>query len=345
MKRKVEKKKYQIRKSRNGQKKKKKRQGYIGYLRRRDDGSSVYHRTKNREKIEVPVAFSLIDNPNETAEFFEKLFFDIQNASSYTLFDIRSENVKRVTVDALIYLMAIIQNNRKNRIKQLVFRCNFPQDENARKTYKECGIVDYSNSRLPSLNNKDIKKIITSKQNDPNKASEICDFVQEKFGCSKKKTQSLYTTIIELMSNVQLHAYISGNYDEKSVMYKRWYGYAEYRDNFIRVIFLDTGLGIPATVKKKFNERIKGLFGDNGQDADLISSALKGEWRTRTGDTYRGNGLPMVNDFLSSNCVDNYYIFSGKGGLLHSHEMNNKLENAYELRGTLIGFDLIKEGF
>ena len=61
--------------------------------------------------VDVPRNFSLIDNTEETMAFFMGFVELLQKGKYKTKFYINSHDVEYVTVDALIYLIAILQND------------------------------------------------------------------------------------------------------------------------------------------------------------------------------------------------------------------------------------------
>ena len=77
------------------------------------------------------------------------------------------------------------------------------------------------------------------------------------------------------MSNVYFHAYTN---DE--LMKPVWYMYAEYTNNCVRFIFVDTGMSIARTVRRNsiYEKVVKKLNIDN--DSKLIKSAFDGAFRT-----------------------------------------------------------------
>ena len=82
-------------------------------------GSSTqrfYSRDERPVVIQTPPRnFSLINNPEETMSFFADFAKEINRNQSKTHFIVDSRNVESVTVDSLIYLIAILQNEKQNR--------------------------------------------------------------------------------------------------------------------------------------------------------------------------------------------------------------------------------------
>ena len=97
-------------------------------------------------------------------------------------------------------------------------------------------------------------------------------------------------------------------YSDAEAMLRYWVA-----DEKIQFVFLDTGDGIPATITINFFEKVAKLFGGNVTDAKLISSALKGVYRSETGERHRGKGLPNIYDASKTDRISNLNIISGHG--------------------------------
>ena len=142
------------------------------------------------------------------------------------------------------------------------------------------------------------------------------------------------------MSNTNNHAY------DKSKKYKKWWLVAYYDkiNSKIKFTFLDNGFGIPRTIKKSYKERINKLLEEkipNGrsktQDNFLVSSALEGEFRTKTGFAHRGKGLPDIADKAKKNMIQGLTIISRKAYLNVSNNDSQELSNIFY--GTLLSWE------
>lgn len=291
-----------------------------------------------QSKKSAPAIFSLIENTEETMGYFTNITDDIINQKYKHTFFIDSSNVTFVSVDALIYLIAIMRNIRLNKKAHNSFSGNLPKAENALQLYKESGFMSFVHSRelpLPASNNK--MKIKSGLNNDPVIGKSICQFVMEKLNKTQIEILPLSKVLIELMSNVYHHAY-----NDNELMEKNWYLYAEHVDNSVRFIFVDTGAGIPKTVRKKWTEKIRGILGYPPSDGDLILSTLNGDFRTETGEDYRGNGLSGVQELVSQKPFCNFKVISGKG-YCHMNDINKtliKYDYNNRIYGTIYSFEI-----
>ena len=297
-----------------------------------------HSRKKHYTLLTLPEHFSLTNNTEATMSFIMDLYKKIDTAGRGIHIFIDSRNVKSVTVEALIYLIASIQNNHACSVKKIICTGNYPKDKEAKKIYLNSGFNDYVRSRIKSLPHSNEKMEIKSGfYTIPLIAQQCCSFTRQ----AQIQTKNLYTTIIELMSNTFHHAYNGIYWTEK----KLWYIYAEREDDRIRFIFVDTGDGIAKTVRKNFTEKIQQLFGNitglTINDAQLIQSAFNGDFRTATKQENRGNGLVTIKDCMSHPPFENFEVISGHGRYSIRGEAKNYKNKIY---GTLFVFEF-RQGF
>lgn len=287
--------------------------------------------TTKREPFYAPEVFSFIDNPNETTRFFQRITSFITKRSNFgkDLF-IDISQVKRLTIDALMYIIAVVTNLNRHFRSKYKFMGNFPQDSESRRLVRDSGFdkfVTYYGSE-PINRNSDNIQIVSGDKVDPQLAKRICDFVITKGNVTRITTQFLYNMMIELMANVFAHAY-SGSH---TILYSRWYCFAEYdeKNNCIYFTFMDIGDGIPSTVRKRGLE-VLGFKSDWA----FVLSALKGELRSKTKAPYRGKGLPQIYSYCKNNLIDKMRIISNSADVLIEKGNTESSDLSCSLKGTL----------
>lgn len=303
------------------------------YIEEKNVGSSLYTKITSKE-YEAPTTFSLIENTDETIGYFNEIHNDILRKIHGASFLIDSSKVEYVTVDALIYLIAIIENLKLIKTEGYKFKGNFPINEKAKKVFIESGFIEYVSSRARRLPNKSRMKILSGTKNLPTISKMFCDFIVNELNWDRKRVIFVQKILVELMSNAYYHAY---NENKNEEMFPKWYIYAEHIDNKIRIIFADTGKGITGTVRRKFTERVFGM-----NDEELLSSAFEPDnfIRTETKQKHRGNGLPGIKDVIKDSPITAFWVFSGKGAICI--DSNNNLTKSHfqnKIRGTIISFE------
>lgn len=286
----------------------------------------------------APQIFSFIKNTEETNKYFCDIIQQMEKRVYKQLFFIDSSEVKEVTIDALVYILALLYNIKLNPILKYSFKGNWPADKNAERVYSKSGFMNYVKTKRASMPNTDDNvQIQTGKYTNPDIASKICDFVNERFNTNCVFTIDLYKTLIELMSNTVHHAY-----NDNGAMIPHWYLYSIDKGNSIQFTFIDTGEGIPNTVKRKLVEKLP--FG-TVKDSTLIYSAFMGESRTETGLYNRGHGLPALYEKVKEGKLKNFYVLSGRGcckSVIIDNEIHlERIDFEKEIIGTIFQFEII----
>lgn len=287
--------------------------------------------------FKAPLTFSFVENKEETIAFFEDLINFISDKRNFgkSLF-IDISYIHQLTTDALMYLLAIVNNLNANFSKKYNFSGNAPNEESVRSKFNESGFYNFVKHRNDiSLEYKSDKvQIVTGDNSNTEIAKQLSDFVSNKGGIPQTVNRFLYTTMIELMSNTHKHAY-----NNNDAILPRWYCFAEYDgDDIIVFTFMDTGAGIPSTVRKKFIEKID-ILGLKG-DSSYVTSALNGDFRTETGHYFRGKGLPKIKLFCKDRKIQNLRIITNKADVSIEGASVHSMENTKSLRGTLYRWEV-----
>lgn len=292
----------------------------------------------------APTDFSFIYNPQGTISFFSRILSDVtqeKNFGKKIYFDI--SQIETLTTDALMYLIAIVTNLKRHVMNQYQIYGNRPRASSPRSLFETSGFYRYvehpqEKDIIPVCEN---VQILSGEDADPKSAKKLVDFVLEKGQLEKKQCKFLYNMMMELMSNTKNHAYNN----RKRVLYPHWYCFADYqRENeMVSFTFMDTGDGIPATVKKRIYEQAGDLFKLN-KDSYYVISALKGEQRTETGKGYHGKGLPQVWEACHNGKICGMRIVANRADIEIFGEDLRKQDLEEPLKGTLFYWqiDMVK---
>ncbi|MCJ7826485.1 ATP-binding protein [Patescibacteria group bacterium] len=285
----------------------------------------------------APLNFSLYSNPEETLSFFAKIEGKIREGKPVH-FDM--QKIEMLTIDAIMYFLAML---KKIKMLNIIYgvRGSVPKNENCKLLLQMSGFFDYvhSSSMTPELSrDTSIIQIATGQNAETDVAKKLCLFTMSKLGVNRQDISRLYQMIIELMTNTKQHAY---NDIKRKFITTDWYVFAKYdtEANAVRFIFLDTGEGIPSTVKKAFRERLYEIAPFIGKSqTSYIQSTLEGKLRTRTGIPYRGKGLPKIYSFYKDGHIKDLTIISNYG--YFGNKRSNDIHR--ELNGALFYWELSK---
>ena len=293
------------------------------------------------QQIEAPENLSLISNSEETISYFNKairILKNKENKNKVSTLLFNCKDVQFLSIDALMYLLAIIKNfkNVFSGIREV--KGNLPENKDMKNKFLASGFLNFVNSEIKEIEHEQKKqlKISTGNNVSTEDAAKLVDFVNDYFECSKIETKFLYKMVIELMTNTHNHAYL-----HKNDFIKSWYLFASVNDEkrCIEITFVDTGEGIPVTVAKKGLEKLI-----NKKDNEYIISALNGEFRTQTQEKNRGKGLPDIYEHFNKGELYNLKIISCKGKI-ELNEYNKVVENAgtemeMNLQGTVFYWEI-----
>jgi anti-anti-sigma regulatory factor len=277
--------------------------------------------------------FSFVRNPDETTSFFSQIINFITKRENFgkSIF-IDVSGITHLSSDALMYLLAIVNNMNENFARKYSFSGNAPENPEVRKLFAESGFyhfVKYQGTD-PITQNKDNIQIVSGENSDTSVAKLMSDFVSKKAGISIRECSFIYIMMIELMSNTYKHAYSN----KQRILFPRWYCFAEYDgNNSISFTFMDTGDGIPATVRKNFAEKID-ILKLKG-DSKYVTSALNGDFRTSTELSFRGKGLPKIREFCAQSKIQNMRIITNHADVTVFKAGYSTNNLSIPLRGTL----------
>lgn len=263
------------------------------------------------KRVVAPTVLSTFDATDVTLSFFDQVKQAINSCQhgSSIYFDL--SEIEHVTPDAIMYLLAIIKNNKKLRLHEINCMGNLPKNETARSVFQQVGFLRFVETAISSIKtNTNYMKIETGKRVDGDLAGAFCRFSSASDN-NTRSTKQLYRMIVELMTNSFQHAYNGTTIGTASGMISNWYLFAERRDDGVHFVFLDTGEGIPRTVAKRFFERLAEKIAS--KDSDYLQTALTGAYpRSETGQIYRGKGLPGIYEDCKAKKIDGLKIISCK---------------------------------
>lgn len=291
---------------------------------------------KNKfDALVAPENFSLYSNPKETLSFFSEIENKVRS-SKPIFFDMH--NIKVLSIDTIIYFLAIMKKLKHSEIN-FGIKGSIPSNEKCKYLLNSSGFFNYvhlSRIKIDLSYESDVVQISNGQNAEVSIAKKICDFVILKINLEKQDIRKLYNMIIELMTNTKQHAYKS-----KSYSITDWYVYVNYiqEKKAIRFIFLDTGAGIPTTVKRKRMETVRSVVYMGPKHTDYIKSALEGELRSSTGQPFRGKGLPQIYSFSKGGYIKNLTIISNRGYFTSGR--NEDMEE--DLEGTLFYWEISKD--
>ncbi len=285
-------------------------------------------------KIKAPAHVSLLNNVEETIAFFEEIR---RGVIGRHVVDIDFSSVRKITSDALLYLVALF-DHFKMRGEYYRVKGNFPLSRRCKILLIESGFFRYVKTEvpIPSMGS-DTLKISRAVRADGKFAKEILEFVQSKI--PSFRPHEPYRHIVELMTNTRQHAF------EKNGFY--WYSVAIHNpdEHEVWLAFMDNGVGIHDALSRDWSERVmEAIPLVSLSPSKLLLSALEGHFRTRTEEGYRGKGLPRLYESVQANEFSDMVIISDRAYIdFRSNAQGHCKDLDFKFHGTLYSW-IFREG-
>jgi hypothetical protein len=273
--------------------------------------------------------------------FFASIDFHVRHGRQVYL-DL--SDVESLESDGILYLLSRLSAAHRIQKGSRIYG-TAPKDEKVKNRLIESGFYDFVESSI-SKSKRDkasgnFLRIQRGSIVDPDVVVGVKDFARERLGgMDPAFGRSLYSALIECMANSKNHAYPQGG---------MWWLAASYEEQpfpRVRFVFLDNGKSIPVTVRKTLFESIRQALISSvpswaTSDADLIASALNGNFRTETGLKHRGKGLPRIYQSAKLGRIANLVVLSRLGMVIAENEQKRALPRLFG--GTLLAWDFLPE--
>ncbi len=262
--------------------------------------------------VKAPSNFSLINQPDAVLGYFKECA-KLLSKRKQVEFDL--QNIESMTSDAIALLIAKV--NDKQFREDLNVKGNKPEKKDLRKMFEDSGFLEHVSTGFPVKSNE--KNLLIHKITDKKVENEIAKqvgilAVNHTFR-SDIKFRPLYEILIECMANTNNHAGLNnqGKFNWWILVYNN------PETKVTSISFLDLGIGIfnsipMQTLKRKLLTKLKDVTNINvipKYNKDFIPELFKGGIKTtRTGKSYRGKGLPLINKHSKNPKIKNFTIIA-----------------------------------
>ena len=199
--------------------------------------------------------------------------------------------LKRISPDAVLMLMAELAfyhffDWRKQKL------CQPPEDPAVLWMLNQVGYFAYfPQIRVTGMpQSRNFLFHLRDRHTHGKKVWQMIEHFENRVTFQQEERQALYDALIESMDNVGQHAY--GRRFGWRYHYRDWWllGYFDDTNHEISFVFLDQGVGIPATIRANIGDQFR-------SGTDLITEAVL-TGKSSTGGLNRGNGLPSLKTFV-----------------------------------------------
>lgn len=300
--------------------------------------------------INVPENLSLSFKKRESVcEFLEQVDSAIRSGIKIRLI---FEDTKKISLDALTYLLAKIQKLRwyygedsitgtypkENTVEKLLTDSGFFKilGVKSRKKYRKSSIryVKYRSDTLL------LGHHIQALKN---------DLIGDDFQLLKIIALKIVRAIKEAMSNVSHHAYHNKSLRSKKMRGRWWLtGHPNVNKNSLTLSFYDCGVGIPKTLVRQYGKEyvrkaLNVLNFVEPDDSQMIEAAVQ-LGRSGTQQQNRGKGLQDMHELIRKAGGGSLTIHSRFGSYRYEADKTTIQNFSNFLEGTLITWELPLDG-
>lgn len=321
-------------------------------LKARRTGIAMPHLPMNRNELRIaaPRILSLADNYDETRSFFSAVVDMIENGRR-AMVDFTP--IRQVAPGAALSLAAILDMWQRINGRRLLARGARQWRPEVRQTLAELGLFDLLKTPNPPtkiLSSAPVTRMLKFRSGEGSDGSLAAELAQAMIDIAGpiEAQRFLYVGLTEAMTNVAQHAYPEAAFEGVPPNYRRWWmtgSYDEQRRR-MRILILDLGIGIPATLPRSSNwERIRGLIASvtGPDDAEMIAAAVEAG-RSSTGAAGRGNGLQEIRQFVEQSASGRLRILSGRGEVTYEKGSGRPGKRTFSepMMGTLIEWEVFR---
>ena len=287
--------------------------------------------------LTAPQVFSLVEAPDETIRFLNEL--KRQLPTRHLRIKIDLDKIKRIHPEAVAAFVAIMESTNEGTVVG-----NTPRDRDCARRLQDFGFFEHVKGG-PSHGTPAgaIRMEHTGQKVEGGTAREIIKFgLQRLNSFPLGKHGPSYTIFTEAMTNTFQHA------GRRKAGQEQWWAAAYYDADKKAVCFtsVDVGTGILQNLRRRQRSKLRsqqiGWFKQSELDqGEQLRRLLDGKVPSRTGEKYRGRGLPQMKKSCKACRINNLLILSNKAHADVGRDTYRELTN--DFRGTIIYWEIANQ--
>ncbi len=325
-------KRYNLRKSKKGLKKRSKKFKYT-YTSYKDSIEII------KEKVLAPEDFRLVENTEDSLAFFRNIRSNdyTTNIKGEKSVEFTLENVKEIDYGTISILTAISDDLK---YKNINLRGNIPLNQKAREFLIDSGFLNHMfDSYGNRINTKSKSDLIFFEkgsgklmEKDNRKISEMVKNAMLHLTGNSKHCLPIKTLILEICGN---------SIDWGNTSKKQWLFGLKYNDDKVIFTVTDVGLGILKTLRKKNIQKINDAFTLKSPHEVLIDAFLK-KYNSNTLEENRNKGLPSVRINYEIGNIKNLIVITNDVILQYDNHSKSRTikKGTSRYRGTFYQWEM-----
>lgn len=295
----------------------------IKHKRIRYNETQEYQNSLPRFVFDVPEIFSLYESPETVIRFINDTKDYIKSANYKCRTEFNLQNVTSLDNGGIGMLLSLINFLSKHHVGSYG---NAPTHEVSRELFYNSGFFDHVRMiQGKHARSNDVFIVQSgSSTNSSIISAESRKIMKHLTGVDNTSYKPVYSLIGEIVSNSVEHA----NPLRKD---KNWLLSVHYEPDKVKIMVLDIGLGIMATLRKKFHQKLFDVT-TLTSDVQTLYNLFDKKYQSSTFESNRNKGLPKIKLCFDSNFISNLAVITN-GVLLDFSGVRSKKLNA-NFQGT-----------
>lgn len=296
---------------------------------------SQYSQFGARPYLDVfaPTNFT-IQNLENVLVFLQNTERQCKNSNSKVVLKVNLNDIVEIDSYAICFLLSML--NRMSH-KNISYWGTYPDHQEAKDYIIESGFLNLvkSNIKRPS-NNRFVNRIfMIGKENvDSHRIGKAVRDSMAFITGREECYPPVYENILEICANSVEH----GNVNTQD---KNWLVSISFEEGKVHYILVDTGVGILATLKKKFSQKVKDAT--IRADTQILCSAFRKEYQSATGEINRHKGLPIIYESFTEGYVSDLIVVTNKVYYDFGRGISRELKYGYS--GVLYSWTISKSNY
>lgn len=295
----------------------------IKHKRIRYNETKEYQNSLPRFVFDVPEVFNLYEAPEIVIHFINNTKDYIRNANYKCRVEFNLQNVISLDNGGIGMLLSLINFLAKHHVSSFG---NAPTNESSRVLFYNSGFFDHV-KMIQGKHAKSNDVFIVQRGSSTNSSiisAESRKIMKHLTGLDNTSYKPLYSLIGEIISNSVEHA-------NPLIQDRNWLLSVHYESDKVKFMVLDIGLGIMATLRKKFHQKLYDVT-TLTSDIQTLYNLFDKKYQSSTFESNRNKGLPKIKLCYDCNFISNLTVITN-GVLLDFTGAKSKKLNA-NFQGT-----------
>lgn len=292
----------------------------VKHRRYRYSDSKEYQNSLPRYIFDVPESFNLYENPEIVISFINKTKEYIFNLNYKCQAEFNLQSVNSIDNGGIGMLLSLINFLARHKVPSFG---NLPRSEDAKLLFVNSGFFDHVKMiQGKKAKSNDVFIVQSGSATNPSVISrESRKIMKHLMGIDNTSYKPVYSIIGEIVSNSVEHA-------NPIRQDKNWLLSVHYEQDIVKIMVLDIGLGILATLKKKIRQSIKDIA-TLTSDTKTLYNLFDKKYQSSTFESNRNKGLPKIKLCYDSNFISNLTVITNSVLLDFSGRRTKELDTNF----------------